>query len=165
MGDKTGIGWTDATWRDVPGWPGFRVTAGGDITGPSGRLLKPMRHRSGHLFVTRGRNSNKLYVHRAVLLAFVGAPRPGHEGRHLNGVPHDNRLVNLAWGTPLEQRADDRRNGVERGKPQALTTEGADLIRALKGKASARAVANDFGVSHTAVLRIWRGQTWATGRA
>ena len=35
------------------------------------------------------------YVHRLVLLTFVGKPTEGQEARHVNGVPTDNRLENL----------------------------------------------------------------------
>ncbi len=47
-----------------------------------------------------------MFVHRLVLLAFKG-PRPdGQYCRHLNGVPTDNRLANLAWGTKSENTFD-----------------------------------------------------------
>ncbi|MBA7649893.1 hypothetical protein ES703_57692 [subsurface metagenome] len=161
MGDKTKIEWTDEDWVPVPGWQGFEVTRSGRIRGPSGHELRPMQNGSGHLFVSRGIESKKLYVHRAVLLAFVGAPAEGQESRHLNGRPNDNRLVNLTWGDRFQQRADDRRNGVHRGRPQALSAEQAHQIRALNGTTSSRNVGRQFGVSHTAVLRIWRGKTWA----
>jgi hypothetical protein len=152
---------TTSHWKEVPGWSGFYVTCDGQIRGPSGRELRPMRHESGHLYVTRTRRSLKLYIHRAVLLAFVGPPEPDQETRHLNGQPDDNRLENLAWGTVLEQRADDRRNGVLHGHPQALTAEQAREIRGLKGVAPSRVIGARFGVSHTAILRIWRGTAWA----
>jgi hypothetical protein len=46
------------------------------------------------------------------LLAFVGAPGPGQTvTRHLNGDPADNRLANLAWGTPRENGRDTVRHG------------------------------------------------------
>ena len=160
MGDKSGIQWTDATWNPVPEWDGFFVTVNGDIKGPSGQILKPRKNDTGHLYVTRGRSSRKLYVHRAVLLAFTGIPSEGREARHLNGVPSDNRLFNLKWGTRKEQREDDRRHGVKRGRPQALSEDVVSVIRAAKGKASSRVVGRQFGVSHTAIQRIWRGDTW-----
>lgn len=41
-------------------------------------------------------------VHRAVLHAFVGAPGPGAQGNHKNGVRTDNRVANLEWCTASE---------------------------------------------------------------
>lgn len=50
-------------------------------------------------------------IHHLVLETFVG-PRPtGHLCRHLNDVKHDNRLENLAYGTPAENQRDSLRNG------------------------------------------------------
>jgi hypothetical protein len=50
-------------------------------------------------------------VHSLVLLAFVG-PRPaGHEVRHLDGNRQNNRLSNLAYGTPAENGQDQLRHG------------------------------------------------------
>ena len=47
---------------------------------------------------------NNIFVHHAVLLAWVG-PRPeGYECDHLNGNGADNRLENLEWVTPEENR-------------------------------------------------------------
>ena len=50
-------------------------------------------------------------VHPLVLEAFVG-PRPaGSDCRHLNDVPDDNRIENLAWGSRSENVYDSVRNG------------------------------------------------------
>jgi hypothetical protein len=50
-------------------------------------------------------------VHREVLKAFVGPPPEGRGvGRHLNDVSEDNRLENLAWGSPKENGGDASRN-------------------------------------------------------
>lgn len=52
------------------------------------------------------------FVHALVLEAFVGPrPAPEMEARHLNGVPSDNRLSNLIWGTASENAFDRVRHG------------------------------------------------------
>ncbi len=145
-------------WVCVPGWDGFTVTRTGRIRGPSGRALSPMKNPGGHLYVTRGKASHKLYVHRAVLLAFIGPPPAGMETRHLNGDPTDNRLGNLAWGTRFDQRADDRRNGVDRTHARVLTMKQAAAIR--RSKATSRVAAEQHGVSHTTIQKIRRGERY-----
>lgn len=155
-------------WREVPGWPGFHVTADGRMRGPSGRELRPMKRSSGHLFVTRGIKSTKLYVHRAVLLAFVGPCPEGQEGRHLNGSPGDNRLENLAWGTVIQQREDDKRNGVFLRRRALVAKMTAPRIRAIRRFArlglSSRAIGDRVGLSHTNVQKVLRGERWSDVR-
>lgn len=147
---------SNISWVPVPEWDGFFVTEDGQIRGPSGKVLKPMPSETGHLYVTRGRKSRKLYIHRAMLLAFVGPPAPGQEGRHLNGNSADNRLQNLKWGNRFEQRDDDRRNGVSHEHWPILPERTLKEIQAAKGIGSSRVVARRFGLSHTTILRFWR---------
>lgn len=152
--------------RPVPGYPGYSVTDDGAIRGPRGPL-RPMAMPTGHLYVFADRPPmpRKLFVHRAVLLAFVGPCPDGEEARHDNGIASDNRLTNLSWGTRLDNMRDKARHGTEPcgdAKPQARLT--AVQALAIRGDdRAARAVAADYGLSHTTVLRIRRGERW--GRA
>jgi len=160
----TKIEWTNETWNPVTGYEGYHVTLRGQIRGPSGKIMKQMEMPSGHLYVlcNQGRGKQrKLFVHRAILLAFVGEPEDGQETRHLDGNPAHNHLNNLLWGNRLEQRADDRRHGVKRGRPQKLTADQALKIRNMEGIFSSRRAASMFGLSHTTVLKIWRKKIWA----
>lgn len=50
-------------------------------------------------------------AHVWVLEAFVGPRPPGALGRHLDDDQTNNRLENLAWGTPAENVADAFTNG------------------------------------------------------
>lgn len=152
---------TTIEWRDVPGYPGYKASRTGQVLGPRGAVLRPMKMTTGHLYVITG-NRRKLWVHHAVLLAYVG-PRPeGQECRHLDGNPRHNHADNLAWGTRLENVRDKARHGTEpygEAKPNhRITTDQARAIR-LDNRAS-RVVGRDYGISHTAVLRIRRGERW-----
>lgn len=158
MSDKSGIEWTD-----VPTHDGYAVSVDGEIRGPSGRVLRPMAADTGHLYVLapRPRDPRKLFIHRAVLFAFVGPPAEGQEVRHVDGNPSNNRLDNLRWGTRLEQREDDRRNGVSRRGPSVLTPEEARAIkRRLASNEGVRAIARGAGVSHSTVIGIRDGRLW-----
>ena len=85
-----------------------------------GRILRPRTGPRGYSHVTLYRagpdpvrkRQTVQTVHVLVLEAF-GGPRPGptYEGRHLDGNPDNNALVNLAWGTRQENWEDRRRHG------------------------------------------------------
>lgn len=156
---------TGIEWTEVPTHPGYAANASGQVRGPRGRVLRPMRMDSGHLYVItpKPRSPRKLFVHRAVLLAFVGPPAvPSMEGRHLDGNPSNNALTNLAWGTRLENAQDRGRHGAEcfgEAKPSARLTE--NQIQPIRDDPRpSRVVGEAYGISHTAVLRIRRGDRW-----
>ena len=110
-------------WLPVPGWEGLYevsdlgnarslprtvATRGSGTRISPGRVLKPGTYKDGHKHVTFSRDGNTTtyQVHKVVLLAFAGPCPTGKQVRHLNGVPDDNRLKNLAYGTPAENMAD-----------------------------------------------------------
>lgn len=106
-------------WRDIPGYEGrYQASDDGQIRslprkGAGGRILKQSQHPKGHMVVNlnmhnKGRSH---WVHRLVLQAFVGLRPPTVLTRHLNGDATDNRLCNLAYGTPEENMADIRTHG------------------------------------------------------
>lgn len=146
----------------IPGVPGYWVTDRGEIT--SGRkTLKPQRTKQGYLYVMLRRK--KLPIAHAVLAAFHG-PRPeGTEARHLNDDKTDNRPQNLAWGTRAENVADSIRNGRQaRGERKAtakLTEAQVVELRALNPRPTLRSLAEQYGVSHTAIRRAINGMKWS----
>jgi hypothetical protein len=77
------------------------------------------------LYLNGTRPSRK--VHTLVLEAFVG-PRPdGMVTRHLDGDPSNNRLSNIAYGTPRENSLDRVRHG--RGsKPGKFCRRGHPMV-------------------------------------
>lgn len=121
-------------WRDIPGYEGqYQVSDLGNVRSLdrfitakassrafahmrfyAGKMLRPgPTGKHGHLTVALGKG-NSVYVHLAVLLAFVGPVPEGQEGRHLNTLTSDNRLANLAYGTRSENNMDLHRNGRRR---------------------------------------------------
>lgn len=118
-------------WRPVPGLEGrydvsnmgrvrsltSTVQCPGDGSrGPysrtiPGRILA--QHGTPYLGVSlpRSLRGSSSRTHKLVLEAFVGPLPKGMVTRHLNGNHTDNRLENLAYGTPRENGLDTVRHG------------------------------------------------------
>ena len=126
-------------FKPIPQAPGYLASQDGRILSVRSRNyqnepphLLALMPTLGYRLVTPMVNGvvTRLHVHVAVLSAWRRLPRPGEQGRHLNGVRHDNRLINLAWGTPLDNGSDTRRHGSLKGRrnPAVKLTED-DVIR------------------------------------
>ena len=115
---------THENWKAIPGYEGFyevsdqgrvrsldRIVAHGRSR--KGQFLSPDRGHRGHLQVTLYKNGKRerMFVHRLVLLAFIGPCPEGMEACHWNDISDDNRLENLRWDTPSANRHDSLRNG------------------------------------------------------
>lgn len=102
-----------SAWRPIEGFTSYEVSDEGQVRShrrATPRVLRPATDPKGYRLVTlfRGdRATRRNYrVHSLVMAAFVG-PRPeGQQVRHLNGDPADNRLSNLAYGTPQQNVRD-----------------------------------------------------------
>lgn len=107
-------------WRPIPGWEGsYEVSNLGRIRGvdrlvvhtrstgkrfAKGKILRQHANDYGYMFVM-GSSENRqrrIWVHRAVLEAFVEARPQGMVTMHLDNNPKNNRLQNLKWGTQKE---------------------------------------------------------------
>lgn len=109
-------------WLPVVGYEGFyevsdqgnvrrvMATAGAQV----GRVLKATPSKKGYLRVTLHRDGERkdYWVHRLVLLAFVGPCPAGMEACHApDPDPANNRLVNLRWDTSGGNKLDSVAHG------------------------------------------------------
>src|SRR5262245_56522562 len=102
-------------YRDVPGFPGYRVGSDGSVfscwtrAGMSCRWKKLTVSRTpqGYLMVRFSRpRPAHVFVHRLLLLVFVGLCPPGMEACHNDGNKANNILSNLRWDTRVGNIAD-----------------------------------------------------------
>lgn len=111
-------------WKDIPGWEGYYevsdwgrarsvdriiIRSDGKTRRFRGKNLNPCVHDCGYQQISLRRGEirvPKAYVHRLVMLAFVGPCPEGMEVCHNNDDPEDNRLANLRYGTHAENIGD-----------------------------------------------------------
>jgi hypothetical protein len=128
--------------------------------------LKPIRKQWGHLHVNLVRDGVKKgrAVHRLVLETFVGPCPPGHQCCHWDGVPSNNHLENLRWGTPKDNADDTLRHGRRavgaRVRAKLTEPEVLEIRRLSAGGCPARQLAARFGVSSQNIMLIVSRRTW-----
>lgn len=172
-------------WAQIPGFPGYEVSDAGRVKSlprpvlkynpkvnavithqRAGRVMRAARSRGyPRVNLCIAGKPQKVYVHRLVMLAFVGPSVM--DVRHLNGKRDDPRLCNLAYGTPSENAEDARQHGTlpigARHGRCKLTEEKVRQIRAIpipwKHGTIAR-LAREFGVSIYAIWQIKAGIGW-----
>lgn len=147
----------DETWLPVAGFEHvYAVSDQGSVF--SVNISRKMRctkyTKYGHTAVCLNRWTQA--VHVLVLNAFCG-PRPdGHECRHKNGIPWDNRLTNLEWSTRSTNTLDMKWH---RGHPvwKLSPTNVTEIRRLLKSGLRRTEIAKHFSVSRNAIDCLARG--------
>jgi len=107
----------------------YFVTKEGDIISTAKgkpRKLKPNDNYSGYLYVNI-KNKN-FYVHRLVATAFIPNPENKREVNHKDGDRSNNRVENLEWVTPSE----NRKTSYDSGRKVATTTLMKNRIKELE---------------------------------
>ena len=167
-------------WRDIPGFEGayqvsdlgrvrsldrrVRHSEGRHMYFLRGRILHPSLTPKGYFQVNLGR-AKKMKVHAPVMLTFIGPYPKGLEIRHLNGIPGDNRLVNLEYGTRSRNALDVKWHG-GRTNTRLTPQDVLDIKRRLGPRIGSRmawgrsaTLARKYGVSSCAILDIWHGRS------
>lgn len=104
-------------------------------------------------------------IHRLVAVAEwgFGAVRDKHV-HHKNGFPIDNRPENLELLTPSEHgelhHETDWDNTGEGNPNSTLSEEDVNEIRERKESSTAPELADEYGVSTSAIYNVWSGWTW-----
>lgn len=169
----------DVDYRDIPGFPGYRVDIDGNVWtslrkasrgyAASGqwRRLRGGLDKDGYRKIILCCNGRRRYarVHMLVLELFIGPAPDGMISAHENGVRSDCRLSNLRWDTQKNNIADKKRHGThqsgEKHGQAVLRSEQVREIRAcrLSGEKSVD-IARRFGVSPSTVSAIVTQRLW-----
>jgi hypothetical protein len=154
-----------------PRFPMYRVHDDGRVismVNRNERTLSPIRmgNYRGLQLVDADGALRKVYLHRLVLEAFVGAPPVGQEARHLDGDRTNNAASNLAWGSRSENMRDKERHGTaprgERHPSAKLTDEIVLRMREMHAAGvSITTLCREFSVSRMTCWRAATGASWA----
>ena len=110
-------------WAVIPNMENYEVSEHGQVrrlphSVPNGRggirnlpmkMLKLAKNHDGYMRVKVGHKL--IFAHVLVLESFVGERPDGMQCCHNNGIPDDNRLINLRWDTPKNNVHDRRFHG------------------------------------------------------
>lgn len=153
-------------WRDIAGYGGkYQVSCRGRIISfarKAPKILKQSKlNKKEYLRVGLSRGSDGveyLLVHRLVADAYLRRSAPTDVVRHLNDMPADNRVENLAFGSQKQNAIDSLRNG----RIDTMSVEVVRGIRAMSADGgSVSDVAKEFGVSRQTVRRIVSRRSWS----
>ncbi|AKL88202.1 hypothetical protein GMA3_25 [Gordonia phage GMA3] len=107
----------EVEWRKVPFDFDYSVSSAGELRNDStGRILKPRKCRRYNSFAMQnsGRRMD-ISAHTLIAMVFIGERPPGYDVCHKNGIPSDNRVENLYYGTKSQNQLDSVRHGTHRG--------------------------------------------------
>lgn len=169
-------------WKPVPGYEdNYIISNFGNIQTVAttfrnirpGRLLKPTACKNGYCIVrlwSKGSGGKPLYVHRLVMLAFVGPCPRGEEVNHKDGNRTNNRLDNLEYMTRSENNFHSYHFLGRKASPTygekhhnaKLTRQKAAEIREkyATGNYTYAALGREYGVNYTTIKSIVLGRTW-----
>jgi hypothetical protein len=163
-------------WKEIPDHPGYEVSSFGDVRsywGNNGKLntyAKPLAFiitENGYrrVAIRKGKKPRIWFVHRLVMLAFVGPLPVGHEVNHKDGLKKHNELSNLEYVTHSENEKHKYRvlkaptAKWERSNFAKLTREQAYAIK-YSETGYQYEIAKKYGVSTQTVHFIKKNKTW-----
>lgn len=179
-------------WKPVVGYEGlYEVSDLGRIRTVARTTLVRRRSGSDYTLMTRSRirklyvsdntsgypvvcliregKRKNLFVHRAVLEAFVGPCPEGMQGCHNNGIRTDNRLKNLRWDTFSANVRDSIEHGTynpgfkpgEQHPGAKLTAEKVRKAFAMRAEGALyREIGDALGVTAATARSVVVGERW-----
>lgn len=158
-------------FADIPGYEGtYKASSFGYIcSAKTGSRLAHYMTNSGYQMVSLSKcgQSKKMYVHRAICMAFHGQPSTGcHEVAHCDGSKINNRPENLRWATRRENFSDKKLHGTEalgekHGRHKLKEHEVLEIRARHSAGELQKNLAIEFGVQKMTVSRLIRKINWA----
>jgi hypothetical protein len=154
-------------WKRIEGFEDYEISNQGNVMSYKNRkvtLMKLAISKQGYIRVPLYLFTKKyrIQVHRLVLKHFGPPQPPNTTPDHLNRIRHDNRIENLRWATPEEQRE----NMVSaKGEAHGCSKLTEKQVREIKSKLlenhTRKSLASEYGVSKTLISYIRLGKSWS----
>jgi len=167
------------TWKDIPGYVGlYQASSLGEIRShPETGQRRGLIHRGGvttggyrQVILTKGEQHKHVFVHRLVLIAFIGHPPEGRDiCNHINGDRADNRSENLEWCNRSEngQHAskvlgswDGKLQGEKNPRAKLSAKDVGDIRKLRSLGATYGEIVRFFPIGKTQIARIVKGESW-----
>lgn len=152
-------------WKKVPGFDGVYASSHGRVSLEAGYIL-PISIQGRYAFVSI--DGKQRQVGHLVTAAWRGRRPRGMIVRHLNDCGTDNRIINLQYGTQLQNAQDRIRNeryareaGLPVSKREHMTR--AEIERAREryaaGEVTKVQLANELERSYETIRKMLTGET------
>ncbi len=160
-------------WKPHETFPDYKFSSDGEVTNfRRGKEIPLIGTKCGMGyraidFRVDGKTMKREYIHRVVCRLFNGLPEIGMQCRHLDGNIYNNKAINLAWGTALENMHDKILHGTvgngEKNPMAVLTYEKVAEMRRIREASNTPyyVIARDFGVSTMTAFRAVTKRAWA----
>lgn len=153
----------------IPGFPGYFATEDGGIyterkNGSSGgvreipKRMKPTIDKDGYETISLRFNGKYKFrrLHRLILQAFRGSPKPRQEGCHNDGNKRNNHISNLRWDSHLNNKHDRYKHGTYFRKitPEKIS----ELRRRFDAGESLKLLHKEYEISYSYAKDLNRGR-------
>lgn len=156
--------------KKIPGFSNYYISKEGKVwSNKRKRYLATWKSTTGYFEVGLCQNGKLENICISVLLltTFVRLPKAGEVARHLNDIPIDDDLDNLAWGTHKENSQDMCRNGhhhcvVGEKNPMSVLfpLDVINIHTLSKKQYKGYKIAEMYNVSHSRISEILHGKAW-----
>lgn len=180
MTDKPNV--AQERWKPIPEYDEYEISNLGNVRTkkPINRNCKGGEYRQIKTTATsklypyrvfsayKNGKSHRLYVHRAILMAFDRMPEKGEWSCHIDGDASNNTLENLRWGTNSDNQKDSVRHGThhmskrlgEDVNGSILKASDIPKIRKMLKTHKQKDIAKMFGVTPNTISALACGRSW-----
>ena len=175
-------------WKPIPDFPEYEISNYGRVRsywhkpmkGSGGRpiiigtptIITPVitstnRSKQGYFFIPLRKDGKRCncYIHRLVLLSFIGPAPKGYVCCHNDNNSLNNKLENLRWDTPKNNALDRHKNdvynsGQHNGMSKLKDFQVINIKHNLINHFSIQDIAKIYNVSVSAIRGIISGRRW-----